>query len=360
VLNQLVVRRRKFRWIVLLAVAVACSHERSTNPDDSGDNQVPAGSDTAKVAINDLGTGTYKGFRGGLYPDGTNVPPSAHVAVGVARAKNISPLNANGIRSASGKIVLLSIGMSNTSHEFCGTDITVSCWAETFMGQAAVDPAVNKSTLTIVNGAQGGMDAQYWTSPTAATFDVVRDDRLKKLGVTERQVQVVWLKEADAGPHFQLPEVNADAYALETRLGSIVRALKARYPNLQQVFVTSRSYAGYATSTLNPEPYAYESGFSVKWLIQAQIDQMRSGSVADTRAGDLNYDNVAPWIAWGPYPWANGTKARSDGLQWQPADFMIDGTHPSASGRAKIGAMLLSFFKSSQFTACWFLAGSNC
>lgn len=353
-------QKLRVRWIVLLAVAVACNRDRSTNPDLGGNQPPTPGSDTTKVPLNDLGTGTYRGFQGGLYPNGNNAPPSAHLAIGLARTKNISPLDASGTRRANGKIVLLSIGMSNTSQEFCGADITASCLAETFMGRAASDAAVDKSTLTIVNGAQGGMDAVTWINPTAATFNVVRDERLSRLGVTERQVQVVWLKEADAGPHVQLPDANADAYALEARLGSIVRALKVRYPNLQQVFVTSRSYGGYATSSLNPEPFAYESGFAVKWLIQAQIDQMRNGSISDARAGDLNYDTAAPWIAWGPYPWANGMNARSDGLQWQSTDFMSDGTHPSSTGRAKIGTMLLTFFKTSQWTACWFLAGSTC
>ena len=31
------------------------------------------------VPINDLGTATYLGFEGGLYPGGTNVPPADHL-----------------------------------------------------------------------------------------------------------------------------------------------------------------------------------------------------------------------------------------------------------------------------------------
>ena len=54
-------------------------------------------------------------------------------------------------------------------------------------------------------------------------------------------------------------------------MGQIVRMLKGRFPNLQLAYVSSRSYAGYATTELNPEPYAYESAFAVRWLIQDQI-----------------------------------------------------------------------------------------
>lgn len=346
--------------VLLLLVALACNGASSAGPWSDTNLPPSNGNDTVEVALNDLGGGTYKGFRGGLYPNGSNSAPAAHSAVGTARAKNIRPLDANGNPSPTGKYVLLSIGMSNTSQEFCGADITVNCLSETFMGQAVADPTVNKSTLVIVNGAQGGRDAQNWISPSAQTFNEVRDQRLSRLGVTERQVQVVWLKQADAGPTRLLPDSDADAYALETRLGSIVRALKVRYPNLQQVFITSRTYAGYATSTLNPEPYAYESGFAVKWLIQAQIDQVQRGSVVNMRAGDLDYNTVAPWIAWGAYPWADGMKARSDGLQWERADFGSDGTHPSSAGRAKVGTMLLAFFRNSEWTRCWFVAGESC
>jgi len=127
---------------------------------------------------------------------------------------------------------------------------------------------------------------------------------------------------------------------------------------MQQVFLSSRIYAGYATTSLNPEPYAYESGFAVKWIVQAQIDQMANGGVpVDPRAGNLDYDTLAPWIGWGAYLWAAGPRPRSDGLVWLPADFVADGTHPSPSGQSKVGSLLMDFFKGSPVTACWFTGG---
>src|SRR5262249_9067135 len=150
-------------------------------------------------------------------------------------------------------------------------------------------------------------------------YDRIRDTRLIPQGLSEAQVAVVWMKLADAQPTVHLPNSSADAYALMGFMGGAARALKVRYPNVQMVFVSSRIYAGYASSTLNPEPYAYESGFGVKWLIQAQIDQMAGGPV-NAIAGDLDYNSVAPWLAWGPYPWADGLTPRSDGLTWACSD----------------------------------------
>jgi hypothetical protein len=313
------------------------------------------------LPLNDLGPAEYlSSFEGGLYPGGSNTLPSAHGSAGQSHAALVQPRDINGNPSASGKYVLLSVGMSNTSQEWCGLNPS-PCNAWTLMGRAATDGAVNHATLVIANGAKGSETATEWDSPSDPNYVRVRDQVLQPLGVTEAQVQVVWLKEANPDPSLSLPSNNADAYQLETTLGHIVRSLKTRYPNLQIVFLSSRIFAGYASVNLNPEPYAYESGFAVKWLVQAQIDQMaNAGTVVDTRAGNLNYNTTAPWIAWGPYLWADGDTPRSDGLSWVPGDFQSDGTHPSTSGETKVANRLLSFFKTDANAACWFLAGGNC
>jgi len=328
---------------------------------DKGPGTAPA--TAGRVPLPQLGIGTYKGFVGGLYPAGANVEPAAHAAAGQSRAQTIVPLDTSGAPSTGGKIVLLSVGMSNTTQEFCsGSSTTTNCSSWSFMGQAAADPSVNHTTLAIVNGARGGQDAQAWDATTDANYDTVRLNRLGPLGLTERQVQIVWVKQADAGPQDSLPSAQSDAYQLESRLGNIARALRSHYPNLKIIFFSSRIYAGYATTTLNPEPFAYESGFAVKWLIQAQIEQMSNGgTVTDARAGDLNYNSGAAWLAWGPYLWADGmTPRQGDGLVWQSTDFVQDGTHPSQSGQQKVGTMVLAFFKTSPFTKCWFVNGGTC
>jgi hypothetical protein len=318
-------------------------------------------SSPGRLPLEDLGAGSYLGYTGGLYPGGSNSLPALHDSVGLARARSVTPLDTAGNPDPSGKMVLLSLGMSNTTQEFCsGASTPNACTSTSFMGQAAADPAVNHTTLAIVNGARGGQDARTWVAATAANYDTVRLNRLAPLGLTERQVQIVWVKEADAGPTVSLPNPQADAYQLQSYLGNIARALKSRYPNLKLVFFSSRIYAGYATTTLNPEPYAYESGFAVKWLVGAQIAQMQNGgAVTDSRAGDLNYA-TAPWLGWGAYLWADGMTPRSDGLTWAATDFGSDGTHPSQAGAAKVGDLLLAFFKTSPYSRCWFLNGGTC
>jgi hypothetical protein len=304
-----------------------------------------------------MGAGTYLGFTGGLYPDQSNTIPADHYAAGLDQADRMVPRHHSGLPRRTGRLVMVSIGMSNTTQEFCGG---ATCAPGTFMARAAADPDVNHTTLAIVDGAAGGQTADTWDSPTDLNYDRVRDTRLTPRHLTEAQVGVAWVKVANAGPTSSLPAPTADAYRLVTQTGNILRALKVRYPNIRQAYLSSRISAAYAQTPLNPEPYAYESAFAAKWVIEAQIRQMRTGQV-DPRAGDLDYvAGAAPWVGWAAYLWADGANPRSDGLVWLPSDFAADGTHPSASGRAKVGQLLLDFFEQSDLARCWFIAGERC
>lgn len=311
--------------------------------------------------INDLGAGNYLGFAGGLYTNGSNQMPDDHLAAALNAAAGIRPRNTLGQPSTSGRIALVSIGMSNTTQEFCATRSggqPVTCTSFSFVGQASSDPAVNNSVLALVNGASGGQTAATWDAPSDPNYDRIRDVDLAGAGLTEAQVQAAWVKVANANPTASLPSPNADAYQLVTQMGNVVRAMRARYPNLRIVYISSRIYAGYASTTLNPEPFAYESAFAVKWVVEAQIRQMR-GEPVDQRAGDLNYNTIAPLLSWAAYTWANGTTPRSDGLVWNCADLQTDGTHPANSGREKVGTLLLNFFKTDPTTRPWFLIAAN-
>ena len=290
--------------------------------------------------LTELDTKEYHGFKGGLYPEGKNERPASHEAAGLALARQVQPLDADGKPSPDGKIVLLSVGMSNTTQEFSA-----------FQRLAASDREKNPM-LVLVDGAQGGMTAQLIADPEdnagGTRFWATVGQRLRAAGVTREQVQAAWLKEADAGPTQGFP---AYAQKLQGEMARIARVLHERFPNLKLVYVSSRIYAGYATTRLNPEPYAYESGFEVKWLIEQQL----KGDPA------LNFDPdkgpvKAPWLSWGPYLWANGTAKRADGLSYEQSDFGGDGTHPSESGRQKVAKLLLEFFTTDPTAKPWFVS----
>ncbi len=288
----------------------------------------------AATPLTDMGSSMYKSFDGGLYGSGSNTLPAAHALAGRRLAEAIEPLDTLGRPDPQGAIVLLSIGMSNATQEFSA----FQAMADTF--------ALRNPRVVVVDGAQGGQTASIISNPDAAFWTNIERQRLPARGVRAAQVQSVWLKEANAGPTQAFP---THAYQLRDDLASIVRVLRIKYPNLMQVFLSSRTYGGYATTTLNPEPYAYESGFAVQWLVRAQIDGEPSLNFDDT-------DPRAPWLAWGPYLWTSGATPRAaDGLVWLPTDVAADGTHPSPNGRLKVGRLLLDFFASDSLTALWFL-----
>ena len=213
---------------------------------------------------------------------------------------------------------------------------------------ADADPAKNPK-LMIVDGAQGGEASTDWTNFNSSTWSTV-DSRLASAGVTTSQVQVLWMKHARRGPAAS-GAFPAHAEALQNDEEIILRDAKIRYPNLRIAYLSSRTRA-YTTNSgeLNPEPYAFESGFSVKWLIEKQVN------------GGLNYDTnqgpaVVPWLSWGPYLWANGSKKRADGFSYEMSDFTAnDGTHLTDAGMAKVGRLMLQFFQNDTTTRSWFMA----
>jgi hypothetical protein len=297
--------------------------------------------DTSKMKpLTELGTGKYHGYEGGLYPGGKNERPAAHEKAGLQLARQVVPRDSAGKPKDDGTIVLLSVGMSNTSQVSNGFE-------QALRAADGINPR-----LRFVNGAQGGMTAQAIQDPDdggrGRKYWTEVDRRLKAAGVTRAQVQAVWIKQADASPSEGFPTY---ARKLQGELRNIVQLLSRRFPNIKLVYLSSRTFGGYARSRLNPEPYAYESGLSVKWLIQEQID--------GAAALNFNPDKgavKAPWLSWGAYLWANGTIRRSDGFSYDEKDFAADGTHLSSSGVRKTGKLLLDFFRSDSTSKPWFLA----
>lgn len=316
-----------------------------------------------KVPLVDMKGLAYLGeYEGGLYPGGVDEIPPAHYQAGVEIAKQIEPLNLQGQPDPNGKIVMTSVGMSNTSSMFCGVaDPNDPCKQGTFMSRFLDDRNTYHANLVLIDGADPGKTAEKWEVADDPTFRRILDEELVPFGYSELQVQVAWINLTNARPSVSLPNVEGDALSLKKQYGNMLRALKERYPNIKMVFFSSRLYAGYATTDLNPEPFAYETGFAVKWVIEAQLNQMHEdGATIDAEAGDLDYTTVAPWAAWGPYLWANGNEPRLDGLFWVPEDFKDDGTHPARFGIEKVADILLDYFQNSGLTRCWFLQSASC
>lgn len=339
--------RRKRLFSALLAVAIlinlGLSLATTKLPVAHAQEEICTGPfESVSPALTDLGSSFYvrmdgqaTTFQGGLYPDGSNQPPAEHFAAGLEAAAQIQPRDADGnFDPQSGKIVMISLGMSNTASEF-----------GRFMEFAHEDSEINPK-LVFVNGGLGGQTADRWVDPEAQAW-IELDARLAHNRVSPEQVQVAWVKQTlTRGGEFP-----AKAQELQAALEVIAHNLKDRFPKLQIAFYSSRTRSYTYWRGLSPEPLAFETGFSVRWMIEKQID-------GDP---DLNYDPQrgevkVPFLAWGPYLWADGLNPRSDGLVWTVEDLTRDCTHPTDSGKNKVANMLSEFFKSDPLAQGWFLA----
>jgi hypothetical protein len=282
---------------------------------------------TSPIPLTDLGLADYLGFAGGLYPGGKNSRPSAYEKAGLAVAATVQPVDGDGTPSSSGKIVMLSIGMSHTSREF-----------SQFIQLAEADAHKNPSLL-MIDAARNGASATYVADPCGGYWKHV-DNQLQRCEASAAQVQVVWLKTAIA---YEPPGFPEKARLLQQCMRSILKILGTKFRQLKLVYISSRTYGGYSEIDLNPEPIAYESAFAVKWFIEERINKPSP-------------DKSMPWVSWGPYLWADGMTPRGDGLIWERSDFEPDGAHPSSQGVLKVAKMLLEFFQKDTVAKAWFFS----
>jgi hypothetical protein len=201
--------------------------------------------------------------------------------------------------------------------------------------------------FNIQNPDDGKTGTRYWTAV---------GERLKSAGATPEQVQVVWIKETDPSSQ-QVGGFPKRIETLQAELTKIVQIVAKRFPNVKLAYLSSRTYGGWAKPKSNGgapgnnEPFSYESGFAVKWLIQRQLQG----------AAELNFDPAkgprkAPWLSWAAYLWTNGPKPRSDGVFFVVDDYREnDRMHESPAGQQKVGKLLLHFFKTDPTSKSWFV-----
>ena len=104
-------------------------------------------------------------------------------------------------------------------------------------------------------------------------------------------------------------------YVINSTYGAMAE-IRRRFPNVQRFHLWSRIYGEYAddwNQGKSSEPQAYWTGLAVQTVV----------------AQDPNAYH-------GPYLWADGLNARSDGLTWVCSDFDNDGLHPDLQGMQKV------------------------
>jgi hypothetical protein len=317
--------------------ALAARRAGAPGAPGSGQRRIPGAprESTGLIPLTEMSADDrYEGQDGGLYGQGRNTPPEALRTAALHELQQIVPRDREGRPSPEGKIVFISISMSNATQEF-----------SRFKQLSDQDPQRNPHVV-VVDCAQGGQAMAEWAPRDARPWTVALQ-RLEQAGVTPPQVQVAWVKLANKGPQGSLEE---HGRKLQRDTQQVLQNARERFPNLRIVYLGSRIYGGYSAGALNPEPYAYESAFVVRWLIDAQSRGEPELNWEASR-GEVR----APLLLWGPYLWGDGaTPRKSDQLVWLREDFAGDGTHPSASGRDKVARMLLEFCRQDPLARTWY------
>jgi hypothetical protein len=270
----------------------------------------PSLDDTTTPVPIDMGSGpgtpsTYKGLPLALVDDG-----------------------APDVTAVDGIIGLVCIGMSNGNQECADFQSRVE-------GEYAADV---RPEVRIVNCAVGGHAIERWIDPAydANLWQRCIDLQLPARGVRTDQVRVVWHKAANqfttlagGGAKPPYPATGSDYEAFLTNLPLFAARVRTWFPAVQAVYTSSRSYGGFANSAARGEPLSYEEGHALNsWL-----------------AATDGVDGV--WYGWGAYIWApacTSGETNGSGICYDRADYVTDGVHPSASGRAKVSAMLHTHF----------------
>src|SRR6266542_2611525 len=301
---------------VLAVAIVACTPENTTSPavhtrfvtgSDTTANCIAGAYQVGLTALTDLAGGTYTDPEGGVHPGGlydtglnTRPPEIDAVMPTVTRVANV--------------IGVATLGGS-----------TISRIADSLLAAVKRDPLKNKFIKT----ANGGISAKRmdaWADPTAtawADFAAV----LKSAGIQPKQLRVVFVMDIQSAG---LGTFEGEVAQNATWMDSSVSNIRAKYPSVQMVFLTSHHYLGYSGLAPIQEPIAFWNAWSVQRVVRR-------------RAGTAN-----PWTVVGPYVWANGlgsdsvaggVPGRSDGLELACVDFEAVGTnsgvHLSPSGAVK-------------------------
>lgn len=247
---------------------------------------------------------------------------------GLNAAAQIVPRLTNGTPSASGKVVLLFLGYSNT--ELVGKGFI---WAVNTFGGV-------RSTVKIVNAGISGQTAEKWANPNHDAWSRLAT-KLANAGVTPAQVGATFIMGTEGT---KLVDSQANAAQFAQHMRQIRANLTAKgFTNRKIDYLSSNFYGGYDVGQdKSPEPHVYYEGLTLQGL------QDESNAVWASAAST--------------YQWADGVRPRPwDGLTLLcPADVKLDGVHlkyelnQPTIGALKYGRWLYDNLRADPTTYGWF------
>ena len=221
---------------------------------------------------------------------------------------------------------LVCIGMSNAFQQ-CEHWIRVQ--------NNALSDQIN-SDLIIINCAVGSHAIERWNNESYDDLLWNSCDRQLKLNnISNTDNVYVWhkaamqfLTEYDESGTRQLLSSEKAYESLLVELSTFSERIVEKMPYVSTVFVSGRSYGGFATNIERGEPYSYENNLAINEWVQ------NNPSVKGVMY------MLGPSL-WGPNC-ANATNLSQ--FCYQRSDYSPDGVHMSMQGRSKVVRILNEFF----------------
>jgi hypothetical protein len=283
--------------------------------------------------LNDLGTRTFKGYVGGLYPNGENAPSGTYADDLLAISNTIVPLDTAGNPKSFGQVLFISLGASTASDNM------------TTLRLKTVGNPLTYSKLHLLNCCQAktGVLSQM-SNPNSDYWKHVLSV-MKKAKAGARQVQVIYMETDDS---LKLQNFPDRAIEIKNRIKAAMLVMKQKCPNLKVLYLNGRTRSFGNNTDWNREPSPHYFGWACKWLIGDQID-----GVPGTEYKGPN--PVAPIATWGFYEWAKTTPRTTDGYAWLKTE-STDGLHATPAGLDSIARRFQNFLLTDPYASKWYAA----
>jgi hypothetical protein len=321
--------------IALIALFfITCTKENNNKLSDNNNSSNLITEDNTPIPLNDLGTGTYKEYQGGLYPGGINVASGTYATDLLKKSRGIQAIDTFGNPSVSGQIVFISIGGSTGGHN-------MKLLRTKTIGNPATNPA-----LKLINCNTGTGEASLGSimSPDNIYWDHITQS-IKGSRSSYRQVQVIYLETDDSSTYVEWP---GRPLEVKDKLESCLRVFKQKFQNIKVVYVLGRTRTFGSKALWNREPSPYYFGWACKWAIEDQINGVRGTKYKGKKT-------VAPMLAWGFYQWADSLPRITDGFYWRSSE-TADGLHANADGEDTLSTRFQNFLLTDKYAKQWYAA----
>jgi hypothetical protein len=322
--------------VIITLLFITCSKENSPKQElISSGNVLLAILDTAgDIPLNDLGTGTFRGFIGGLYPDGINVASGSYASDLDSVCKTIMPIDTFGNPSPTGKVVFISLGGSTGGHNM--RDLKT---------KTAGNPLTNPNLL-LLNCDNGRRSATLNSqmNPLDPYWNHVAQILNGGAHSSFRQVQVVYV-ETDDSTKNDITFPNRPLLSKQD-LEACFRVYKQKFPDIKIVYLEARTRTFGNQILFNREPAPYYFGWACKWAIEDQINGVPGTEYKGPNA-------VSPLITWAFYEWSDSLPRATDSFYWRFSETK-DGLHASDTGEDTLSTRFQNFLLTDKHASLWF------